>query len=42
MSLFNHSSEYQNSNLHTVEELIKHLGIEPHLINFDSNNQEFY
>lgn len=42
MSLFNHSSECQNSNLLTVEDLIQHLGIDPHLINYDSNDQEFY
>ncbi|XP_060843064.1 uncharacterized protein LOC132923225 [Rhopalosiphum padi] len=41
-SLFNKLSENENSNLQTIEDLIKNLGICPDLIQFDSNNQEFY
>lgn len=41
-SLFNKLNENENSNIHTIEDLIKSLGIFPDLIQFDSNNQEFY
>ncbi|XP_015369998.1 PREDICTED: uncharacterized protein LOC107166025 [Diuraphis noxia] len=41
-SLFNKLNENENSNVHTIEDLIKSLGICPDLIQFDSNNQEFY
>ncbi|KAL4149750.1 hypothetical protein QTP88_003619 [Uroleucon formosanum] len=41
-SLFNKLNENENANLHTIEDLIKSLGICPDLIQFDSNNQEFY
>ncbi|XP_003245004.1 uncharacterized protein LOC100570920 [Acyrthosiphon pisum] len=41
-SLFNKLNENENSNLHTIEDLIRSLGLCPDLIQFDSNNQEFY
>jgi len=41
-SLFNKLNENENSNIYTVEDLIKSLKICPDLIQFDSINQEFY
>jgi len=41
-SLFNKLIEKGNSNIQTIEDLIKHLGICPDSIQFDSNTQEFY
>lgn len=41
-SLFNKLNEKGNSNLQTIEDLIRNLGICPDLIQFDSNTQEFY
>lgn len=41
-SLFNKLNENGNSNFQTIEDLIRNLGICPDLIQFDSNNQEFY
>lgn len=41
-SLFNKLNEKGNSNLQTIEDLIRNLGISPDLIQFDPNTQEFY
>lgn len=42
MSLFYQLKQKQNSNSHTIEDFIADLGIDPSLIHFDLNNQEFY
>jgi len=42
ISLFNKLNENENSNLNSLEDLIKSLGICPDLIQFDLSNQEFY
>lgn len=41
-SMFNKINEKGNSNIKTIEDLIRHLGICPDVIQFDSNTQEFY
>lgn len=41
-SLFHKLNENDSHNLHTMKDLIRSLGICPDLIQFDSNNQEFY
>ncbi|XP_025198206.1 uncharacterized protein LOC112596658 [Melanaphis sacchari] len=41
-TLFNKLNENENSSIQTIEDLIRKIGICPDLIQFDSNNQEFY
>lgn len=40
MSLFDHLNDTPNHI--TIKDLIKNLNIDPDLIKFDSDNQEFY
>lgn len=42
MSLFNQLNQEKNSNQYNLNDLITNMGIDPDLIQYDSNNQEFY
>jgi len=42
LSLFNKLNQNQNTNLVTMEDLIRNLGIDHDLIHFNCDNQEFY
>lgn len=42
ISLLNQLNRNENSILYSMEDLITNLGIDPDLINFNSNNQDFY